>query len=180
MPDPAPVRQLPGTPWTLLVKVALRVVFTSSALVVLYYKLPMDEDQVSPVVLVALAVVGVGALLAFQVVSVVRSPLPALRAIEALAISVPLLILSYSAAYFLLSQGDPGTFNMVLDRTKALYLTITVFSTVGFGDIVPTTNGVRLVVASQMMVDLVFLGVGIRVIVGAVQLGRRRRVDGGA
>lgn len=176
MSDAAAVPELPGAPWVLLLKLAVRVAFTSSALVALYYWLPMDKGEVSPVVLVLLAVVGLGALLTFQLFAVVRSPLPGLRAIEALAISLPLLILSYAAAYFLLSQDDPGAFNMVLDRTKALYLTITVFTTVGFGDIVPATNGVRLVVSSQMLVDLVFLGVGIRVIVGAVQLGRRRRL----
>jgi hypothetical protein len=62
-----------------------------------------------------------------------------------------------------------------MTRTGALYLTVTVFATVGFGDLTAKTEAARLVVTGQMITDLIILGLGARVIVGAVTRGRQRR-----
>ena len=61
-----------------------------------------------------------------------------------------------------------------LSHTDGLYFTVTVFSTVGFGDITAKTETARLVVTEQIIADLIILGVAIQVIVGAV---RRDRAD---
>ena len=42
-------------------------------------------------------------------------------------------------------------FSQKLDHSRALYFTITVFSTVGFGDITPTNDAARLAVGAQML-----------------------------
>ena len=55
-----------------------------------------------------------------------------------------------------------------LDRTSALYFAVTVFSTVGFGDIAPCTDPARLVVTVQMLADLAVIAVVIQLIFGAV------------
>ena len=47
------------------------------------------------------------------------------------------------------------------------------FSTVGFGDITATSETARLLVTAQMILDLLALGLGIRVFIGAVQLARQ-------
>jgi len=52
---------------------------------------------------------------------------------------------------------------------------VTVFSTVGFGDITAKTETARLVVTGQMIADLVILGLAIKAIVGAVRRGRKRQ-----
>ena len=62
-----------------------------------------------------------------------------------------------------------------LTHTDGLYFTVTVFSTVGFGDITAKTQAARLVVIGQMIADLVILGLAVKVIVGAVS---RRRQPG--
>ena len=49
------------------------------------------------------------------------------------------------------------------------------FATVGFGDVTATAAVARLVVTGQMVVDLIILGLGARVILGAVSRGRQRR-----
>jgi hypothetical protein len=54
-------------------------------------------------------------------------------------------------------------------------VTVTVFSTVGFGDITAKTEMTRLVITRQMIVDLVALGLTVKVIVGAVKQGRQRQ-----
>ena len=61
-----------------------------------------------------------------------------------------------------------------LTRTDSLYFTVTVFATVGFGDIIATSQTARLLVTVQMILDLVVLGLGIRVFLGAVQRGRQQ------
>ena len=48
-------------------------------------------------------------------------------------------------------------------------------STEGFGDISATSQSARLVVAFQMLLDLVILGVGINAFVSAARLGRKRQ-----
>ena len=50
---------------------------------------------------------------------------------------------------------------------------MTTFATVGYGDIVATSQVARRIVTFQMFLDLLVLGFGIRVFVGAVQRGRR-------
>jgi voltage-gated potassium channel len=45
---------------------------------------------------------------------------------------------------------------------------------VGYGDISAVSESARLVVTVQMILDLLLLGLGIRVFIGAVQRGRQR------
>jgi voltage-gated potassium channel len=56
---------------------------------------------------------------------------------------------------------------------------VTVFSTVGFGDIAPRSEPARVVLIVQMLGDLAVLGAGVRVLLGAVRRGRQRRTDTG-
>ena len=57
-------------------------------------------------------------------------------------------------------------------RTDSLYLTVTIFATLGLGDISAKVETARLVVTAQMLLDLVVLGLGIQVILGAVKRGK--------
>jgi hypothetical protein len=166
-----------------IIRASIQVLVSSCGLLALYFLAPMDRnDDVNPVLLLGGALVIIAVVSALQVWSIIRSPLPAIRALEALAASIPLLILSFATCYFLLSQDDPTGFSEPLSRVGAFYFSMTVFSTVGFGDITPVTDTTRLVVSTQMFVDLVILGVGLRVIFGAIQIGRQRRApkDDGA
>ena len=72
----------------------------------------------------------------------------------------------------MMSRGDSSSFTEDLSRTDALYLTVTIFSTVGFGDISPKLASARVVVSAQMILDLVLLGLGVRILLNAVQRGR--------
>ena len=111
----------------------------------------------------------------YQVRAIINASYPAIRAIEALAATAPLFLVLFAAIYFLMAQADLSNFNVQsLTRTDALYFTVTVFTTVGFGDIVATTQVARLVVTVQMILDLVVLGLGVRVFLGAVQRGRQQ------
>ena len=54
---------------------------------------------------------------------------------------------------------------------------MTVFSTVGFGDITPKTEVAQLVTTDQMLVDLVVVGVVVRLILTTASRGTRSAVD---
>jgi len=151
----------------------LRAGATAILLVALYYLLPLDRGSTDYLVLVL--AVGLTALLAttvWQVRAIIRSRYPGIRATQALATVVPLFLLVFATAYFMLSFRDPASFSESLSRSDALYFTITTFATVGLGDISPVAEGVRLLVAGQVLLDLVVLGLGIKVIIGAVKKGR--------
>jgi len=57
---------------------------------------------------------------------------------------------------------------------------VTVFSTVGFGDIAPKSELARVVLIIQMIGDLAILGAGVRILLGAVRRGRQRATDAGS
>ena len=61
-----------------------------------------------------------------------------------------------------------------LSRTDALYFTITVSSSVGFGDITATSQTARVLVMVQMILDLVVIGLVVRPFVGAVKHARQQ------
>jgi voltage-gated potassium channel len=148
----------------------LRAGATSVLLVVLYYVLPLDRESAELVLVVGLAVFVATAY--WEIHSIVRSTFPGLRGVQALATLVPFFLLLFASTYFMLSFQEPTTFSEPLTRSDALYFTIITFATVGFGDVVPRSEAVRLLVAGQVLLDLVILGLGIRVIIGAVKKGR--------
>ena len=153
----------------------LRAAGSTAALVVIYYLLPLDRS--STTVAVTLLVIGLVALMGlvtYQVRSIVRSSFPLLRGVEALATSIPLFLLLFAATYVVLATISAGNFSQPLSRTDAIYFTVTVFATVGFGDITAKTEVARLVVTGQMLADLIVLGLGVRVLLSAVQRGRQR------
>ena len=100
---------------------------------------------------------------------------------RALAITVPLFLLLFVADRFLMAQADAGNFERAsLTRTGSLGFTITVFATVGFGDISATSQAGRVAVMVQMILDLVVLGLLVRVFLNprsSAENNRRRRAD---
>jgi voltage-gated potassium channel len=113
----------------------------------------------------------------WQLRLILRAKYPGVRAAQALAITVPLFLLLFASAYYVMARASPGSFSSHLTRTDALYFTVTTFSTVGYGDITATSQTARLLVTAQMILDLLALGLGIRVFIGAVQIARRAQPD---
>jgi len=156
--------------------VVLRVIGSVAVLVTLYYLLPLDRSSTAVAVAILVAgLVGFIVLVSFHVRFIIRSPHPTVRAVEALAISVPFFLLLFAGTYFALSAISASNFGGHLSHTDGLYFAVTVFSTVGFGDITAQTETARLVIIGQMIADLIFLGVGIKIIVGAVGRGQQRQ-----
>jgi hypothetical protein len=111
----------------------------------------------------------VGAVLAVEIRRISTAELPELRAVEALAFVIVVFLTGFAVVYLNLSHGTQATFTQPLDHTKALYFTISVFSTVGFGDITPRTDTARIIVSAQMLLDLVIIGTVVRLILNAAR-----------
>ncbi|MEU5692399.1 potassium channel family protein [Actinosynnema sp. NPDC020468] len=125
---------------------------------------------------VALVVLVVG----WQVRAVSRSRHPVRRGVTALVLVASVFVLVCADTYVLLSTVDGGAFSERLDRLSAAYFAVTVFATVGFGDVVPLTGVARLAVTAQMCGDVLLVGGVARLVVEAVRVRRREvgRHDG--
>jgi len=177
VPGPGASRET-SPPARSIVRAALRAAGSSTALVVIYYLLPLDHSSAgAAVTMLVLGLVALIGLIAFQVRSILASPFPGLRAVEALAISIPLFLLLFASAYLVIAARSAGSFSQQLTHTDALYFTVTVFATVGFGDITAKTEAARLVVTGQMIIDLIIIGIGAKIILGAVQRSRQQRPE---
>ncbi|MGZ4602906.1 MAG: potassium channel family protein [Kineosporiaceae bacterium] len=152
---------------------AAHVAVVIGLLLVVYAEAPWDRlvDRAALgwfVVWFAVLVAAVG----WQIRSVMRSTHPWSRAAEAAVLSVALLLVPFATGYAVASHADPATFTQPLTRTDAMYFTVTVFATVGFGDIAPVTETARIAVTFQMLTDLLLIGVIVKVLIGAAQYRR--------
>lgn len=111
----------------------------------------------------------------WQVRTILVSPQPRLKAAEALGTAIVLLIVIFAYSYLTLSVSDASSFTQPLGRAASVYFTITVLATVGFGDIAPVSSVARLVTSAQMVLDLVVIGLVVRILFNAAQQGMARR-----
>jgi FlaA1/EpsC-like NDP-sugar epimerase len=146
-------------------------------LLVLYFDLPMDRFADHSVWLtLGFGLIVLVAFSSFQISRILKSSRPGARAVEGLAMTVPLYLLMFSAIYYILERSAPESFDVSsLTKLDALYFTVTVFTTVGFGDITATSELARGVVTVQMLLNLLVIGLGVRVFFGAVQEAWRRQ-----
>lgn len=177
----APARPAPDTdPMTaprrrLLVRSLLRSALSTATLLAVYFLAPLDRSRSTTVaVFLGLGLLAFGALIAWQVRAITTADHPRLQGIESLAMVLPFLLVVFACAYILIERAHPGSFSEPLNHLDSLYFTVTVFATVGFGDIVPVTGVARAVTTVQMLVDLLAVGVIAKVLFGAVEVGLRR------
>lgn len=135
-----------------------------------YFLLPIGhESSLRALLRLGADIALVGGVFAWQIGRINSAELPELRVVEALGIVIVLFLVLFSAIYLSMSHEAAATFNQPLDHARALYFTITIFSTVGFGDITPRTDPSRLIVAAQMLLDLAIIGVVVRVLFNAAK-----------
>ena len=164
-----------------LFSVTFEALMSTAVVLGLYFVLPLDHfasDWFWLSIVVALG--ALAAMTAFQVTRVIKSPRPATRAVKALATTIPLFLVVFAVAYYILERSNSATFNVdSLTRVDCLYFAMTVLSTVGFGDIAPVTQIARGLVTVQMALDIIVIGLVFRVFTSAVQESWRRKAGDG-
>jgi hypothetical protein len=158
-----------------LLRSLLRALLVLTALLVVYFALPLDGTfSTRTLAVLSSGVLALGLIVAWQVRSILNARHPALRAVEAIVLVLPLFLLMFAATYVVLAGSDPEAFTEPLDRIDGLYFVVTVFATVGFGDISAVSTVARVLVTVQMVGDLVLIGLVLRLFLTAVDRGRRR------
>ena len=159
----------------LVVKGLARAFLAVAVVLLAYFLLPLDRlAEVSPFISLPIALAGFAGIVVLYVRSILHTTYPGIRALEALGTCIPLFLVIFATAYYASGSANPSWFSEGMSKLDSLYFTVTVFTTVGFGDIVATSPVTRATVTLQMAADLVVIGVGLRVILGAVQEARRR------
>jgi voltage-gated potassium channel len=153
-----------------LVRFGVTVVLSWVFIFGAYFALPIGrESGLRAGLRLAVDLALVAAVVLWQIGRISKAMLPELRAIEALSIVISVFLVAFSSIYLAMSHEAASTFSEGLDHVRALYFTITVFSTVGFGDITPRTDPARLVVAAQMLLNLVIIGAVVRLLLDAAR-----------
>jgi voltage-gated potassium channel len=94
-----------------------------------------------------------------------RSQHPVVDGVILLLLMFALLLLGYAFLYHSLSFYDAEAFTTAIaTKISAVYFSVTTLSTVGFGEISPGNDTARLVVMSQMILDLTLLGLGVKLL----------------
>ena len=88
---------------------------------------------------------------------------------------IPVYLLLFASTYFVMERASAANFTQPLTRTDALYFSVTVFATVGFGDITAKTEVARMLVTFQILLGII-AAVGLaRLLLGAADLGLSAR-----
>lgn len=155
----------------------LRPLLIVAAVLLLYALTPVNAGPAA-VAAVLTSLASLGFLLwvmARQTRRIIRHPEPTLAAIEALTLLGTLFVLSFSLTYVALSASDPASFSQPVDKVAAIYFSMTIMSTVGFGDIVAVSDVARMTVVVQMIANLVLLALVVQLITGVARWARSQR-----
>ncbi len=95
--------------------------------------------------------------------AIATSPFPIAAAMEAIVFLLVILVFGFATAYFVLADESA---QMVGIDTKidAVYFAISTLATVGYGDVHASGQVARVAASIQMLVDLVFIAVVVRMI----------------
>jgi voltage-gated potassium channel len=160
-----------------LVAAGLRAALSTGVLVLAYCLVPVSARHLHHGLAFdvgALARIGVAVaifivVLTLEIRAITRAKHPMLRAGVAMAVVIPLFLLFFAWTYVTVSASNPHNFGGPLDKIQAFYFTVTIFSTVGFGDITPKTDLARLLTTFQMLADLAVIAIVIRLILGVAK-----------
>ena len=147
-------------------------------LLTLYYLAPLDGPlDISTLIGFVLGLAAFALVIVWQVRAIASSDAPRLSTVRAGVIAASTLLVVFAATYSVISTGRPDSFSEPLSRTDALYFTVTVFATVGFGDIAPRSDLARIITMVQMMTGLIAVGILGKIVFAAMQKALRRQED---
>jgi hypothetical protein len=102
----------------MIVRGLLRALASTVALVALYYLLPLGHStHCLAITMLVIGLVALIGLIAFRVHTIIVSPFPGLRAVEALATSIPLFLLLFASTYVVMGAIAANSFNQPVTRT---------------------------------------------------------------
>lgn len=144
-----------------------------------YFRLPPTDVSLSNAGdALLLAVAAMALLVVLFAVSMRRIPTrraPLIRAVSVLLILLSTFVVFFAYFYLSLETLRPGEVPGIVTHLDALYFTVTMLATVGFGDIAPAGQLARTVATLQMLFNLVFLGFLVRTMISVGREARQAR-----
>lgn len=162
----------PVTDWAIAMAL-IRPLLGGVALIAAYFVFPLGRDEQGTMLWLSIGAGMLALLCAGEVRRIRRSEHPLLTSIEMLVGAGTFYLVTFSTTYFLMSEYGTQAFNERLTRLDALYFSLTVFTTTGFGDVAANSQEARAVVSVQMISTFVLLGLGLRLL----QVMVRRRAN---
>jgi voltage-gated potassium channel len=163
-----------------LIVVALaRVLGIVAVTLLAYFVIPIEGANAARSAVVA-ASVGIATILAVfarQMSRVSRSQRPALAAVEALVLVFGLFLCFFALLYVALSAGDPGAFTQGVNKVAGIYFTMTILTTVGFGDISAVSDTARVMVTLQMVLGVILIGTAVKALAFSATRAVAERTD---
>ena len=153
---------------------ALRPIGVVAATLVVYALIPIRAETA-----LAIAVSGMVGLVLLAGVFVWRlreiatSARPVIAAVEALCLVFGLFLCLFAFVYASLSVDDPTRFTEPLNKVAAIYFSVTIMATVGFGDISAVGDLTRSMVTVQMVLDLLLIGAAVKLLGISARAGMR-------
>lgn len=147
-------------PRRLLLVAMARVLGVVAVTLLVYFLLPIEGSGAASAAAVA-ACAGIAVILtvfARQITRVSRSRRPVLAALEALVLVFGLFLSFFALLYVSISESDPDAFTQDVNKVAGIYFTMTVLTTVGFGDISAVSDTARIMVTLQMVLGMVLIG----------------------
>ena len=119
------------------------------------------RPRLSPFIFAGIVVIIIAASMFFMLRQGILHVRPILI-IFAILMDLAILVCAFTAAYYTFG-GLRGGIPKIQTHIDALYFTMTILSTVGFGDVVAVSQQAKLLVTVQMTLDFSYLGVVISI-----------------
>lgn len=143
----------------------LRPVLAIGGTLGVYAIVPIRESTAAAVAVFALAsLVVVGVVFLRRLGQIPHSRYPVVSAVESLVLVFGMFLSLFAFTYVSMSADSAESFTEPLDKVAGVYFSVTVLATVGFGDIAPISNEARILVTVQMILDLVLIGVAVKLL----------------
>jgi voltage-gated potassium channel len=97
--------------------------------------------------------------------------------IESLVLAIVLAVLLFGLIYYNIETVDPSQLTDISTRLDALYFSLTIGTTTGFGDISAEGQLARAIVSTQLVFDLVIIAAAVPVLTRTVEQRRRERAS---
>lgn len=95
--------------------------------------------------------------------------------IDSLALAIVLTVLLFALTYYTLSTTRSGQFDELTTRVDALYYSLTVATTTGFGDVSAQSQLARVLVSGQLVFNMLIVATAVPLLTRTVRERRAAR-----
>ena len=118
-----------------------------------------DSFLIAAVFLIGLA--GAASLIVSQVMAYRNAKLSGGARLQGLLVALYVAVLFFALSYYLMATSNPDQIAGLKTRMDALYFSLTIVSTVGFGDVHADGQAARAVVSLQLAFNLIFVSLAV-------------------